>query len=139
MKFNYPKLFVLNYIYILVLEFVFKFGVLKTYDIGILYILILSLPIALFFTFLMSLFKKSSINRVISFLIWIVLFFIAAAEVVYYSFYKTICGLSAIVYGGQVMDFVESIIEHIFSNIVLIGIMFIPLLILMILSITKRI
>lgn len=139
MKFNYPKLFVLNYIYILVLEFVFKFGVLKTYDIGILYILILSLPIALFFTFLMSLFKKSSINRVISFLIWIILFFIAAAEVVYYSFYKTICGLSAIVYGGQVMDFVESIIEHIFSNIVLIGIMFIPLLILMILSITKRI
>lgn len=137
MRINYPKLFLLNYIYILILEFVFKLGVLKTFDIGILYVLILSLPVALFFTFLMSLFRKSTVNRIISFFIWIILFLIASAEVVYYSFYKTICGLSAIIYGGQVMDFVESIIEHIFINIHLIGIMFIPLVILIILSLTK--
>ena len=137
MKINYMKLFLLNYIYIIILELVFKLGVLKTFDIGIIYILMMSFPLALLVTFLMSIFKKRVKNQIISFILWIIIFFIVSAEIIYYSFYKTICGLSAIIYGGQVMEFISSILEHIVDNIGFVIICFIPLLILMILSLTK--
>ena len=137
MRINYIKLFLVNYIYLLILELTFKLTVLKTFDLGILYIIIFSLPIALLITFVSSLFKKRLINQIISITIWSILFLVTCAEMVYYSFYKTICGLSALMYGGQVMGFAAEIGEHIINKSPLIIFLFIPLLVLIILSIKK--
>lgn len=137
MKLNYTKMFLVNYLYLLILEFIFKFFVIKTFDIGILYIIIFSLPIAIFITFITSLFKRRIINKIISIILWFLLYAIFVAETVYFSFYKTICGLSALVYGGQVMEFASSIMVHVKSNIGIILAMLLPLIILISLSLFR--
>ncbi len=139
MRSQYIKLFIYNYLYLLGLEFIFKIAVLKTYDMGFFYILLFSLPIAVFITFISSLSKKRSINRFVSILLWVILLFIAGAEAVYYSFYRTICGFSALMYGGQVAEFADQIMIHIKGNALVI-ITYISLCVLLIvLSATKRI
>lgn len=139
MRFNYIRLFLLNYVYLLILELTFKIAVIKTIDLGIIYIVIFTLPIALFITFITSLFKQKRVNQIISFLMWLILLFVVGAETIYYSFYKTICGVSALMYGGQVMDFASAILEHVKINLPLLGIMFIPFITLIILSLMGRI
>ncbi|MDE6141320.1 MAG: sulfatase-like hydrolase/transferase, partial [Bacilli bacterium] len=137
MRINYMKLFVVNYIYLIILELMFKLTILKTFDLGVLYIAIFSLPIALIITFISSLFEKRRINQIISIVIWIILFLVTCSEMVYYSFYKTICGLSALMYGGQVMDFAAEIGEHIINKSPFIIVLFVPLVSLIVLSIKK--
>ena len=66
MKINYIRLFLLNYIFLLILEITFKSVMLNTHDIGYLYIVLFSLPIALVITFIGSLFKKKIVNKVIT-------------------------------------------------------------------------
>lgn len=139
MKLNYGKLFVLNYVLLLVLELIFKISVIKTFDVGVFYIIIFTLLTASIVTFLMSLFKNTKINKIISIVIWLFIFLIFASETVYYSFYKTICGFEALLYGGQVMDFVSAIVTHVKSNALIIDMMVIPFLIIVILSFAKKI
>lgn len=139
MKLNYGKLFVLNYAFLLILEVVFKLLVIKTWDMGIFYMGIFTLLVASIVTFLMSLFKNSKINKIIGIILWIILFLIFASETVYYSFYKTICGFQALIYGGQVMEFASAIMSHILSNVLIICVMFIPLLIIIVFSVIGKI
>ncbi len=131
------RYFVINYSYLVLFELLFKIFVMQTYDIGFLYIFIFSLPISLSLCFLAHMTKKRGINRLISIIINIIIFFIFGAETIYYSFYKTICGLSALMYGGQVMEFYSAIINHLFANIFLIGSYAILLIIMLVLSIKK--
>lgn len=139
MKINYGKTIILNYIYILFIELMFKFFVMKTFDIGIMYIAIFSLFIAVVFSCLTSLFKKAKINKII-YIMGIVLFAsIMTAETVYYSFYRTICGLEALSYGGQVMDFASAIKDHIISNILIILAILVPTILLIVLVIKDKI
>lgn len=139
MKINYIRLFLLNYIFLLILELTFKIVILNTYDIGFIYIVLFSLPIALIITLLGSLFKKRIINKVISIILWIVMYFLFVAETVYYSFYKTICGVSALMYGGQVMEFFEAIMVHIKLHLPMFICLLIPLSILLVLAFSKKI
>ena len=90
MKLNYGKLFVINYLYIVAIELSFKLMVIKTFDIGIVYILIFSLIGASIVTFLSSLSKRRGVNRAISIIIYFVLLIFGVTETVYYSFYKSI-------------------------------------------------
>lgn len=139
MKINSIRLFLLNYLFLIILELSFKFLILQTYDIGILYIVLFTLPIALVITLLSSLFKKRIFNKIISIILWILMYALFVAETVYFSFYKTICGVSAIMYGGQVMEFFSSIMEHVIKHIWLFGILLIPLLVLIVLSLSNKI
>ena len=63
-----------------------------------------------------------------------ILLFVFTAETVYFSFYKTICGLSALSYGGQVMEFFSSILIHVWKNILVILVYFVSFIALMILE-----
>ena len=132
MKINYIRLFLLNYFFLLILELSFKAVMLNTNDIGYIYIIFFSLPIALVLTFLGSLFKKKVINRIVSIFIWVLLYALFVAESVYFSFYKTICGVSALMYGGQVMEFFSTILTHVKLHLPYFLILLIPLLILFI-------
>ena len=138
MKINFTKLFLINYFYVLILEFIFKFFVIKTGSIGLFYIVIFTSLISVIISFLMSLFKNREVNKIISSLIWILIFFIFAAETVYYSFYKTICGIEALRYMDQAEDFTFAIVEHVIANrYALIGYL-IPLIVLLVIFLRKK-
>lgn len=131
MKQNYSKLFLLNYSFIVILELLFKFFVMKTFDVGVFYILVSSLFVSSLLTFIMSLFNNRIINRIVSVIIYVLLVLLFGAETIYYSFYKTICGVGGLSYGGQVMDYYTSIFEHIIDNslIIILSIIFFSLVI----------
>lgn len=139
MKLGYTKFFILNYIMLFILEFLFKTFVMQTFDIGYVYILIFTIPFALLITFFSSLFNKKNINRIISIIIWFAITFIFIAETVYFSFYKTLCGLSALSYGGQVMEFFNSIMVHVKMHAVLLVGYAIPFIIFIVLSFKNKI
>ena len=139
MKINYIRLFLLNYIFLLILEITFKSVMLNTHDIGYLYIILFSLPIALVITFIGSLFKKKIVNKIITIVLWILMYALFIAESVYYSFYKTICGVSALMYGGQVMEFLDAILVHVKMHLPTFLVLLIPLFLLLILAFSKKI
>ena len=139
MKINYIRLFLINYIYLLILELTFKISILNTNDIGFLYITLFSLPIALVITLLGSVSKKRVVNKIVSLILWFLMYVLFVAETVYFSFYKTICGVSALMYGGQVMEFFEAIMVHIKLHLPLFGLLLIPLIILYVLAFSKKI
>lgn len=136
---DYKKLWIINFIYMFILELTFKSFMMSLTIYNVFYTCLFTAFMAIIITILMSLFKRKKINRIISYLIWIIMFFIFAAETVYFSFYKTICGFSAIAYGNQVMDFASSILPHIIKNIVAIIIYLIPLVSIIVLDRKYRI
>ena len=82
MKNNYSKLLLLNYSFVVILELLFKFFVMKTFDVGIFYILISSLFVSSLLTFIMSLFNNKIINRIVSVIIYILLVLLFGAETI---------------------------------------------------------
>lgn len=134
MKYNYAKLLITNFTLVLIIELVFKLFVMGTFDIGIFYIFIFSFLTANLWTFLSCLSKRKNLNKIINLTFLFIFSLIVSAITVYYSFYKTICGFSAIIYGEQVMDFASSILAHIKSNVLIIIILFIPFIVMLILS-----
>ena len=132
MKINYNKLIFINYIYLFILEFVFKFFIFDSLDINIIYLLAFNFPISIIITFFTNLFKNSKINKFMTIVMWLVFFVVFLAEVIYYSFYQTVFSYKALVYGSQVADYYDSILSHILSNWYIILCMFIPLVLLLI-------
>ena len=139
MKINYYKLVLVNYLFILILEFIFKFFVFQTFDIGVLYILIFSFPVAVFISFISSLFKNNKVNRILSIFVWLAITIIFIAELIYNSFYKSIFGISALGVADQAADFAGTIVGHAIQLAPVIISLFIPFIILLILSIRKNI
>lgn len=135
MKLNYGKSLLVNFSLILVLELIFKVLVLRTVDFGMFFIFIASFFTANVVTFLSSLFKSKKVSVVINVILMFILCLVFSSITVYYSFYKTICGISALSYGGQVMDFASTIGEHIVSNLGIIVLFFIPFVISILLNV----
>lgn len=135
MKGNYAKLLIVNYVYILILEMILKLFVLNTFDAGIFFIVISSFISANIVTFLSCLSRNVKLNKIINLVLLFFLSLIYSSVIVYYSFYKTICGLSAIMYGGQVMDFASAILTHIKDNIFLIMGIFTPFIVMIVLAV----
>ena len=88
MKINNSRLLYINYIYLLILEVVFKVFIFDSLNVNFLYLLLFNFPITIIFTILTSLFKNNKINKAINILGWIGLFIIFLAEIIYYSFYS---------------------------------------------------
>jgi phosphoglycerol transferase MdoB-like AlkP superfamily enzyme len=137
MKRRYFLSFALNYLFIIILEILFKTLVINTYDIGLLYILVSSLFVSSIITFIMNITKNRIINRIISTIIYLLIVIVFGIETIYYSFYKTICGISGVSYGGQVMEFYSSILEHIIKNYLIILIYVFLFIIVIIINILK--
>ena len=112
MKINYHKLVLINYIFLLILEFIFKFYIYQIFDLGVVYILLFTFPVAVFISFIMSLFKNNKINRVFAIITWLTISVIFIAELIYNSFYKSIFGISALGVADQAADFAGTIAGH---------------------------
>ena len=128
MKHNYSRLLLTNYIYIFVIELIFKLMIFNTVDINILYLAVFTFPLTVVLSMITNMFKNYKINRLLTKFMWIVIFIIFLAEVIYFSFYQTVFSYKAILYGGQVATYYDSIFEHILSNNYIIGSLLIPLL-----------
>ena len=132
MKINYSKLIFLNYIYLFILEFVFKFFIFESLDINIVYLLAFNLPISVIITFFTNLFKYRKLNMFMTIIMWLVFLIVFVAETVYYSFYQTVFSYKALVYGSQVAEYYDSILSHIVADWYILLCMFIPFLLLLI-------
>ena len=106
----------IDFICILSLIYAKKNSNFKGYlDMNILYLAAFTFPVAVILTIITNPVKWKIVNRILTYIMWVGMFAIYAAEVIYYSFYKTVFSYQALVYGGQVADFYESIFSHILS------------------------
>ena len=134
MKNNLSRLIIANYLYILILEIVYKLYIYESLDMNILYLAAFTFPVAVILTIITNPVKWKIVNRILTYIMWVGMFAIYAAEVIYYSFYKTVFSYQALVYGGQVADFYESIFSHILSLWYIMLSMLLPMILLFVLS-----
>jgi len=125
-------------LFIIYEELVFSFFIFSEFPKNILSIMLFSLPIALFFTIITSIFKPKA-NAILTYILVFAIIFIVGAQLVYYSMYQAIISFFSFMNGGQVTEFMEVIFDKILQNGVEILLFFLPLIVLAILHKLKKI
>lgn len=118
-------------------EIVFSLFVYKQFPTGIVYIVLFSIPIGIAIELLTSIFNQK-VNKVISYILVSLFCFIFAAQFVYNKIYQSIISMYSLKNGGQVFQFYETIIGIIKSNPLTIILMLLPIVILILLHIFKK-
>ena len=134
MKNNFTRLVLINYLYILILEVVYKLYIYQSINLDIIYLVIFTMPIAVLFSLISNPVKWKIVNRVLTYILWLGLFAVFASEVIYYSFYKTVFSYQALVYGSQVAEYYDSIFSHVLANWYVMLAMLVPMILMFILS-----
>ena len=137
MKINYSKFILVNYLFLLILELIFKFFVFQNINIDVLYIIVFTFPVAVLFSMLMSLFKNNKVNKIISIILWFAITIIFIAQFIYNSFYKSIFGISALGVADQAADFAGTIWTHIVESAPILICMLLPFVFVLFLSLRK--
>lgn len=119
-------------------EIVLSLYVYKQFPTGIIYIVLFSIPIGIALELLTSIFNQK-VNKVISYILVGLFCFIFAAQFVYNKIYQSIISMYSLKNGGQVLQFYETIIDIIKSNPLTIILMLLPIVILIVLHIFKKI
>lgn len=117
MEKNYSKLVLINFIFLFFLEIIFELFVIKIVNINIIYILLFSFLCSNVLSIISSIIPNNRINKIFCIIMAIILILLFSVETIYFSFYKTICGIGGILYGGQVMEFYKAILTHIKLNL----------------------
>ena len=99
-------------------------------------IILLSSPFAIFLSLLTSIFKRK-VNVVISYVLTIGLCFVGGAQLVYYKIYEAILSFYSIINGGQVTEFMTTILDEMAQNWIGLVLIFLPVIVLIILHKTK--
>lgn len=99
-------------------------------------IILLSSPFAIFLNLLTSIFKRK-VNVVISYVLTIGLCFVGGAQLIYYKIYEAILSFYSIVNGGQVTEFMTTILDEMAQNWIGLVLIFLPVIVLIILHKTK--
>lgn len=133
------KLKTLTYwiIFIIYEEIIFSSFVFNKFPTSILLIVLLSTPFAIFLDMITSISKKKVINTVITYILTIGICFVVGAQLIYYKIYGAIISAFSIMNGGQVAQFMDTIMQKISENWVSILLIIVPLIILIILTIIK--
>ena len=119
-----------NIFLIIFLEIVFKAATLgEVFNIGLLYMVLFSIPIAIIITIIETMFKSEKVNRIITIIITILVAFIFIAQLVYFKYYETIFSVYSLFHGGQVLEFIDGIINVMLHNIFPIILMAIPVIV----------
>ena len=114
-------------------ELMFSCIIFKAFPTSFGLIILFSIPIAIVLNLITSAFN-TKVNKVLTYIITIVLIIIFGAQIVYYSMYEAIISFFSMMHGGQVTEFMEVIIDVILRNWYGIVLFIIPLIILIILS-----
>lgn len=113
-------------------EIVFSCEIFGKFPENFLWILLFSLPIALFFSIITSIFK-SKVNKWLTYIIVIGIIFVFGAQLVYYSMYQAIISFFSFMNGGQVTEFMEIIFDKIYQNGINLLFLFLPIVMLIVL------
>lgn len=119
-------------LFIIYEELVFSCLIYKTFPTSIWLIILFSIPIAIIFNILSSIFKPKA-NKIITYGITIFIIILFGAQIVYYSMYESILSFYSILNGGQVTEFMDVVIDMILRNWYGILLFAIPLIILIVL------
>lgn len=113
-------------------ELVFSCLIYKTFPTSIWLIILFSIPIAIIFNILSSIFKPKA-NKIITYGITLFIIILFGAQIVYYSMYESILSFYSILNGGQVTEFMDVVIDMILRNWYGILLFALPLIILIVL------
>ncbi len=123
-------------LFIIYEELVLSCLLFKTFPTSIWLIILFSIPIAILFNILSSIFKPKA-NKIITYIITTFIVILFAAQIVYYSMYESILSFYSIVNGGQVTEFMDVIFDMILRNWYGILLFTLPLIALIVLHRTK--
>lgn len=101
-----------------------------------LWIIMLSMPFAITLNIITGILKRKA-NMVLTYLLSFGVCFIVGAQLVYYKIYEAIISFYSIANGGQVAEFITTILDVMKQNFVGLLLIFVPFIILIILHITK--
>ena len=119
-----------NIIFIVFLEIVFKASTIKeVISLNLFYMILFSVPIAIIITLLETLFKKEKVNRIITIIITFLIEAIFIAQFVYFKYYEAIFSVYSLFNGGQVLEFIDGIMNVIFHNLFPIILMLLPIIV----------
>lgn len=119
-------------------EIVFSCLIFKAFPQSVLLILLFSIPVGIGLNILTSIFNRK-VNTILIYIFVISSIFISGAQLVYYSMYEAIISFFSFVNGGQVLEFMDAIIDKILINWYGIILLFIPIIILIVLQKLKKI
>lgn len=119
-------------LFIIYEELVFSCLIYKTFPTSIWLIILFSIPIAIIFNILSSIFKPK-VNKIITYGITLFIIILFGAQIVYYSMYESILSFYSILNGGQVTEFMDVVIDMILRNWYGILLFALPLIVLIVL------
>ena len=122
--------------FILYEEILFSLIIFEANVLDLLWIILLSLPLGLFFSIISSTFKRL-VNIIISYISVFLICFLMGAHLIYYRIYESILSFYSIINGGQVTGFMSTILEKMGQNTISLVCIFIPFVILIVLHLTK--
>lgn len=119
-------------LFIIYEELVFSCLIYKTFPTSIWLIILFSIPIAVIFNILSSIFKPKA-NKSITYGITAFIVILFGAQIVYYSMYESILSFYSILNGGQVTEFMDVVFDMILRNWYGILLFALPLIVLIVL------
>ncbi len=119
-------------LFIIYEELIFSCLIYKTFPTSIWLIILFSIPIAIIFNILSSIFKPKA-NKIITYGITLFIIILFGAQIVYYSMYESILSFYSILNGGQVTEFMDVVIDMILRNWYGILLFALPLIVLIVL------
>lgn len=123
-------------LFIIYEELVFSCLIYKAFPISIWLIILFSIPISIVLYILSSVFKPKA-NKIISYILTILIIVIFGAQIVYYSIYECILSFYSILNGGQVAEFIDVIFDMILKNWYGILLFILPIIVLVVLHLKK--
>lgn len=119
-----------NIIFIIFLEIVFKASTVKeVFSLNLFYMILFSVPIAILLTLIETLFKKEKINRIVTIVLTFLIEAIFIAQLVYFKYYEAIFSIYSLFNGGQVLEFVDGIVNVMLHNLFPIILMLLPVVV----------
>lgn len=119
-------------LFIIYEEIIFSCEIFEKFPENFLWIVLFSLPIALFFSIITSIFKPK-VNKWLTYITVIGIIFVFGAQLVYYSMYQAIISFFSFMHGGQVTEFMEIIFDKIYQNGINLLLLFLPIILLIVL------
>lgn len=134
------NLFLLIYFIMLFIyeEFIFHLFVFQKFTLNFIYVILFSIPIGGVF-YLLSNLLKDKWNRIPTYLFTGITLFLFIANFIYYKVYISIISIYSLLNGNQVLGFLNHILMIAKNNRYVIFLMLVPLIIIIILDILKKV
>lgn len=130
---QYLRICIFFLLFFLYLEILFHFTTFQSLSWNLIYLIFLTLPIAGFF-YLMANLGNRIVNHVVSYVLLVFFTILFGAQFVYFEIYQSLFSIYSMVHGGQAFQFLDKILEVIFSRWWFFILLLLPLIVFIILD-----